>query len=108
MTAEVILSVWNILASFFIFLRGRRQRRTEKYDNQETQTDKSFNKVQKEKKPRAAGFVHVASDHFVISCCDIERWTFVVKQTGSGAQQETRPEEALFSGAPPQTAAFIQ
>lgn len=51
MTAEVILSVWNILASFFIFLRGRRQRRTEKYDNQETQTDESFNKVQKEKKP---------------------------------------------------------
>lgn len=43
--------VWNILASFFSFLRGRRQRRMEKYDNQETQTDESFNEVQKEKNP---------------------------------------------------------
>lgn len=50
------------------------------HDNQETQ--QSFNKVQKEINS-APEFVHVESDQFVISCCDIERWTFVVKQTGS-------------------------
>lgn len=49
------------------------------HDNQERQ--QSFNKVQKEIN-NAPEFVHVESDQIVISC-DIERWTFVVKQTES-------------------------
>lgn len=106
MTAEVNLSVWNILASFFIFFRGgddAGRKNTTIKKNKLTSPSIKFRK----KKNGAAGFVKVASGRFVIRCCDIKRWTFVVKQTGSGVQQETRPEEALFSGAPNQTAAFM-
>lgn len=106
MIAEVILFVWNILALIFIFSWGWRQCQTEEHTTIKRHKQ-SFNKVQKEINS-AAGFVHVESDHFVISCCDTERWTFVVKQTGSKVQQEARPEEVLFSGAPPLTAVSIQ